>query len=788
MLNFSLGKGELENWLISETEFSSDELGKCEAVMCLGNGYMGLRSATEEPYIGEKRNLFVNGTFNCSQENEVTELPNLADVVQMDIRVDGERFSLEAGTTSGYLRQLNLKTAELCRSFIWASPKGKKLSFQFRRFVSLDNLHLIAIKVEVKILAGNVRIVFDSGINGQMTNSGSQHFLEQERRVFEKQFLQLTQTTNESGIDIVHQTTHQIRLNGEEANLEPDMEIGRRKVWLSYGVDLQEKDSFTIEKLATVHTSRDRENLRPGCELKDLQVDALEELKQLASIGYDRLFDLHQQAWHEKVWNLYGFKVDSEKGIDELAIRFALYHLTIMAPAHDDRMGIAAKALSGEGYKGHAFWDTEIFILPFFIFSNPSAAKPLLLYRYRGLEGARKKAAALGYKGAMYPWEMAWPIDGEVTPEWGEIDIVTGKQSKIWSGLIEHHIAADIAFAVYQYEQATQDQEFMADFGYEMVFDTAVFWASRLEWNSRKKRYEINDVIGPDEYKEHVNNNAFTNYMAYFNMRLAIQYYGELRESNPFLFEKLADRMSLEQAFDDWQEKSGMLYLPEPREEDLVIPQDDTYLGLREIDLSKYKDQTQVRTIYRDYNSEQINELQVTKQADVLVLLYLLEQSFLKQANRFSAEVKKANFDFYEPRTLHDSSLSLATHAILANDLSYGDLAYSLFQRSIEIDLGGQMDTSDEGIHAAAIGGIWKTAVFGFAGIRLKNGVLNINPKLPKHWKSMDFSIAWQGQKLRITVEKEFFTVSADGTGKVSFEAFGKPFECENFITVPLQR
>lgn len=786
MLNYSRGEGELENWLISETEFSSSELGKCEAVMYLGNGYMGIRSATEEPYIGEKRNFFVNGIFNCSQENEVTELPNLADIVQMDIRVDGERFSLEAGETSDYIRQLNLMTAELCRSFIWTSPKGKSLSFMFRRFVSLEHLHLIALKVEVKSLSGNVQFAFDSGINAQMTNSGSQHFLEGERRIFGNRFLQLTQTTNESGIDIVHQATHRLKWNGEEMDFEPEMEMERRKVWLGYNIDLEENDVFSIEKLATVHTSRDKENSQADYELSKLQTEAMEELKQFAFLGYDRLFDLHQQAWREKVWNLYDFKVQSEKGLDELVIRFALYHLTIMAPVHDDRMGIAAKAMSGEGYKGHAFWDTEIFILPFFIFSNPQIAKSLLIYRFRGLEGARQKAAVHSYKGAMYPWEMAWPEDGEVTPEWGDIDIVTGKQSKIWSGLIEHHISADIAFAVYQYERATRDQDFMDAYGYEMVFETATFWASRLEWNGQKEHYDINDIIGPDEYKEHVDNNAFTNYMAHFNLKLAIHYCKGLKKSNPGLYEKLMDRMNLEQALNEWQETSGKLYLPDPRE-DLVIPQDDTYLGLKQIDLSTYRNQAKARTIYRDYNSEQINELQVTKQADVLVLLYLLEQVSIHGVRQFPLEVKKANFAFYEPRTLHDSSLSPATHAIMANDVGYGDLAYSLFQKTIDIDLGEQMDTSDEGIHAAAIGGIWKTAVFGFAGVRLKKGRLSINPKIPDKWNLMEFNIKWRGQNLRLAIQKEFFTVTAERPGTITFESFGQSFECDNFIKIPLQ-
>jgi hypothetical glycosyl hydrolase len=786
MMDYKQGTGEFENWVVSETAFSSDFLGKCEAIMSLGNGYMGMRSATEEPYIQEKRNWFVNGTFNKAQANEVTELPNLADVTRIDIRVDGERFSLEFGETENYIRQLNLKTAELTRSFVWTSPKGKKLRFHFKRFVSLANLHLAAAKMEVESLTHPVEFSFDSGINAQLNNSGSQHFLEGVRRVFDKRFIQLVQTTNESNIDVVINTVHNVKLDGEEINAAPDMDMARRKVWLSYDFTLQPNARLEVEKLTTVHTSRDLNVVEAGYDVQQLRESSLGELKLHAGKGYDLLFGAHRQAWQQNVWNLYSMEIDSEDAFDQLGLRFALYHLTVMTPAHDARMGIGAKGLSGEGYKGHSFWDTEVFILPFFIFSNPKAAKSLLTYRYLGLAGARAKAIGNGYSGAMYPWEMAWPTDGEVTPVWGDIDIVTGEQSRIWSGAIEQHISADIAFAVYQYSEVANDQEFLEQYGYEIVFETAKFWASRLEWKEDKKRYEITDVIGPDEYKEHVNNNAFTNYMAYFNLKLAIRYYGELAEENPVLLEKLAASLELAAAYPDWQEKAERLFLPEPREEDRVIPQDDTYLQLEEIDLAKYKNQEKVRTIYRDYNSEQINSFQVTKQADALILLYLLEQTFLHGDPRISEDVKQASFRYYEAKTLHDSSLSLVTHAILASDIGEQDLAYSLFKKSIEIDLGPLMNTSDEGIHAASIGGIWKAAVFGFAGVRLIDGRLQINPKLPKHWQCMKFAIEWKGQPVLISITPTLLSIAAENGGTLVFETNHKAYECTGFIEVPL--
>ncbi|XJZ27254.1 glycoside hydrolase family 65 protein [Bacillota bacterium Lsc_1132] len=769
MMNYRLGKGDYQNWVVSDDSFSVDTLGKSEAIMYLGNGYMGLRSVNEEPYLQEVRNCFVAGTFNKFDKDEVSELPNIADVTRLNIRIDGERFSLEFGETKNYVKQLNLKTAELTRTFDWVSPQGKELRFHFRRFVSLENLHLIGMKMEVESLIHPVVISFDSGINAQMSNSGAQHFHEGERRIFDKRFIQLIQTTTESKVDIVLNTVHKVMVNGKELEKEPIMMMDRRKVWLQFEAELQPNDTLTMEKLTTVNTSRDKEVDNDQYTLEDLRERSLANLRHEFEKGYEAAFAESKAAWQTKVWNQYNFTIKSEDPFDMLALRFALYHLTIMTPAHDERMGIGAKALSGEGYKGHSFWDTEIFILPFFTYSNPEIAKSLLEYRYHGLAGARKKARENGYEGAMYPWEAAWPTDGEVTPVWGAVDIVTGEQTKIWSGFIEQHITSDIAYAVWQYYKITNDQEFMDQYGYEMVFDTARFWASRLEWNEEKQEYHINDVVGPDEYKEHVNNNAFTNYMAHFNIELAIQYYQEIKEKHPEVLVNLETKLDLENSYSAWTKKINQIYLPQPREKDQIIPQDDTYLGKKIINLEKYKTQTKVGSMFLDYNLEQVNEIQVSKQADIMILFLLLE-------NKFRPEVKVANFHYYEPKTLHDSSLSLSTHAILANDLGIEDMAYSLFRRAAEIDLGPAMHSSDHGVHAASIGGIWQSIVLGFGGVRMVDGKLRINPRLPKHWNELSFTIRWQGNPLHVQIDQNTLSIKSESQDNVEFKVFGKNY------------
>ncbi|WNF38482.1 glycosyl hydrolase family 65 protein [Bacillaceae bacterium IKA-2] len=746
MLNYHSGSSETKGWIVSETEFKPEVQGKCEAIMSLGNGYLGLRSSTEEPYLGQVRNLFVAGTFNKFDEQEVTELPNAADIVELNITLNEEKFSLEKGKLLEYRRDLNLRTGELEREIVWESPKGQSYRLLFKRFVSLNNLRLICLKLEVTPLSEEVEINIASGINAQVTNSGVQHFHEGEKRIFDNQYIQLLQQTTESKIDFVLNSVHVWKIKGSKLEIDPKLVMDRRKVFVEGNVTVAKGETVSFEKISNIYTSRDKEYDNDNYTLEVMRKNALCNLKEETVKGYDELFFESVTEWEQR-WAQMEIKVESENEFDQLAIRFAHYHLITMAPGHDNRFGIAAKGLSGEGYKGHSFWDTEIFILPFFTYTYPETARRLLEYRFNTINGARKKAKDNHYEGAMYSWESAFSGE-EVTPVWGGVDIVSGKATKIWSGFIEQHITSDIAFAVWQYYKITGDQNFMDQFGYEILFETATFWTSRLEWNDEQNRYHINEVIGPDEYKEHIDNNAFTNYMAHQNIELAITYYQQLQEENRELFNELNHKLRLEQSFQKWQSKIGKIYLPQPREKDLVVPQDDTYLQKEIIDLTKYKNQIHVGSMFEDYNLEQVNNIQVSKQADIMILFYLLE-------NKFSNQIKRANWNYYEPKTLHDSSLSLASHCILASDMDDRDLAYSLFERAAKIDLGPNMKTSDHGIHTASIGGIWQAVVCGFGGVRMLGGELRINAKLPEKWSHLVFPIYWQDDRLEVDVTRE---------------------------------
>lgn len=774
-MKYDTGRGELTNWVVAEENFKAKFQGKAEAIFCQGNGYMGMRCATEESYAGQVRNLFVAGTFNKFDENEVTELPNAADVAALQIWIDGEQFSLEKGRCEQYQRVLNLKTGEVTRSFRWTNAQGKTFDFRFRRFVSLAERHLMAFAVEIKAHSEAV-ISVQSGIDGQVTNSGAQHFHEGEKRIFDRQYLQMLQQTTQSKITFVHNLTHVAEVEGAPEAITSRFAMDRRKVYMTYGVELATGQTLKLEKIATIYT--DRDNDMAGKSVDDIRAGSVEALKGAAERGYEALLTDSAEVWAE-FWKQTDITLKTSNDFDQLAIRFAMYHLRVMTPAHDSRMGVGAKGLSGEGYKGHSFWDTEIFILPYFSYTFPDVARSLLEYRYNTLNGAHKKAAENGYKGAMYPWESAWMDDGEVTPVWGAADIVTGQSTKIWSGFIEQHITSDVAFGVWQYYQLTGDEAFMERCGYEILLDTGIFWASRLEWNEQKQRYHINEVVGPDEYKEHVDNDAFTNHTAYWCIENAIQYAQQLKEEKPAVYARLNEKLSLDDEIPVLEERLLKLYLPQPNAEN-VIPQDDTYLSKPIIDLGKYKKQEHVGSIFLDYNLEQVNGIQVSKQASVVMLMYLLE-------HKFSQEVKKANYDYYEPKTLHDSSLSLSTHAVLANDLGDTRLAYDLFRRASEIDLGPNMKTSDHGIHAASLGGIWQIVVCGFGGVRLVGGHLRIHPRLPQEIEKIQFRIHWQGERLRVCVTRDELLIENETRRRdVTLEACGRTYTFTDQIQISM--
>ena len=737
---------EEKSWIMEEKSFDPEYLGKYEALFAQGNGYLGQRAALDEHYWGERRNLFVSGTFDRFHENEVSELPNLPDVTNISLRVGGRRFTMLSGRLVKYSRKLNLLTGELIRKIRWVSPEGAELEIGWSRIASMKNVHFIASRMTVTAVRP-VELVITSGIDGTQTNTGTQHTVEGNARVYDRTILEYSCRTENSQVQAVTHVRHRMTLNDQALDVPMKIITSRRYLGGEYALRLEPQMTLAFEKVARIGTSRDWEyrNLTDAEAGKKVLADSLDDFRANGRLRYADVLEESAGCW-KQFWKVHDVKIESADPLDQMGIRFAIYHLNSMTNRRDSRIGVAAKGLSGEGYKGHSFWDTEIFILPFFLFTQPETAKSLLEYRYMNLPAAKKLAQSRGYHGAMYPWESGWIEDGDLTPDNLGVDPVTGKLLPCLTGKLEQHITADIAFAVEQYYNATRDQEFMERCGNEILLETAQFWASRVEWSETNLRYEIHDVIGPDEYQIRVNNNAYTNYLAFRNMELGLWALGKLEEV-PRRYEGLGEIL---------RDRLEKLYLPQPEPESGIVPQFDGYLQRKRLDLTPYRGTDFAGQIMEDFNFELLGEYQAAKQADVIQLMILMEELF-------DEAVCRKNYLYYEPRTLHDSSLSKAVHSMMASDLGMTEAAYEMFRGAAQTDLGPQPHSSDDGIHSANMGGMWQAVVMGFGGLRATDGRLRINPHLPSAWKRLQYQICWQGSRLAVRVTSDAVRIKNDG-------------------------
>ena len=710
---------------IEFNQFEEETLNKEATLMTTGNGYLGVRAVHEEKYRNQDRGFFVRGIFDRTIGTEAAELVNLPDITEQELRINGEIFSLNSPQVRDYQRSLDLSTGELNRSLKWQTEQGDWFKITNKRIVSQKNKEQIAFQLIVEPLSGSAEISIKTGIDGQVSNGGNQHLIERDIRVYDERLLVAEYETIESHLTV----GLAMRLNKSGI-----ISAKNRKILTNIQESCQKNNSFVFEKVAYIYSSLEAD-------------DPLESAKKAAAqeISYEKIAKETKKSWHD-FWSEHRVVVNSQNAFDQLALDFACYHLQIMTP-DDSQFSVAAKGLTGEGYKGHVFWDTEIFILPFFLHNEPDTAKKLLKYRFFRLAGAKEKARQNNYRGALFPWESA--LTGyEETPKYAAINIRTGKRQIISSAVAEHHIVADIAYAVMDLYQATADQDFMDNYGKELLKETALFWLSRgVEINGR---IEIHDVIGPDEYTEHVNNNAYTNYLAAYNVRSALE-------------QQVGDEQ-LQEQFRRFLDK---LYLPNENADGL-IPQDDTFLEKPVIDLSKYKEQAGNQLILTEYSRQEVIDRQILKQADLVMLFYL-------QPDLFSFETIKQNLYYYEDRTIHDSSLSKAIHAIVAARIHEAEWAYEMFQAACRIDLNDQPHTSDEGIHGAALGAVWLTVIFGFAGIK-KGDVLEINPQLPNAWKQLTFNFYWRNEKITVQMTQDSVLLKKESTKQLPIMIEGQNY------------
>jgi trehalose/maltose hydrolase-like predicted phosphorylase len=720
-------------WRLEEHGFRPALEHEIESRFATSNGFLGVRASLEEPTRASRPRTYVAGLFDVRDGRRGPAMPALVpgpDWLHLRIDLAGERLSLEASRTESHTRVLDLRRGILLGDWHWRDGAGHRgrvrtarlLSLADRRLavqlgmVEVDTVMPVALEARLDPPGAELCLVHHDGELAEYRTNGTARQL----AVAGSARLRLREVRSSVGGAV-----------RPEREPRPESDGPFRHNW---GWQARQHEPATFERIVSFARGNVRND--PGREARD-------GLRRARRRGVRSAIDAHARAWADR-WADSDVVVDGDTQAQR-ALRFGVYHLIGAANPADERVSIGARALTGDGYLGHVFWDTEIFLLPFYTLTWPTAARALLMYRYHTLPAARAKAARLGYRGALYAWEST-DTGEETTPSYAIGP--DGRVVQIRCGTDEQHISADVAYAVWQYWQATGDAPFLLGAGGEMILETARFWASRARQEADGRRH-IRGVIGPDEYHEGVDDNAYTNVMARWNLERGLEV-GELLKTRwPECWSELGDRLGFTpDELDDWQAVADELaILRDPRTG--VLEQFAGFSRLEEVNLASYASRTAPMDVL--LGPERTRRSQVIKQADVVMLLAL-------HWDDFTPEERVANFRYYEPRCGHGSSLSPAMHALVAARLGDLELASAYFDKAAAIDLSDSMGNAALGVHIGALGGLWQAAVLGFGGVSMRADRLRLDPRLPACWQGLRFPVQWQGRTLRVEVERESAT------------------------------
>jgi len=740
-------------WTIRDTKFSfKNEIMKASAYS-LSNGYMGNRGTLEEIDSGIKAvtGTVINGIYDTPDGDMARmEIVNIPNWTFIKVWVDDEPLDLEKGNILAFNRSLNLREPILYRELTWCSPKGKKVTIKSERIVNGYDIHNASIKWYLKAEDG-CRIAVESGIDANVYNLRTDWHFKKTCSSHENDRLYFEATTFEKedliGIACKNEFNTSGKLEAVPVVVSEDLYIAHR-----CRIELKKDQAIELLKTSAIYTSNDtNEYVSFKCNL---------ELDRMLDEGYEVLKGKHFKIWSE-IWDEADITVEGDEKA-QIALRFAVYHLVDSSPRHSQNISFPARSLSSQEHWGSVHWDNEIFIMPFFTYLFPEISRNMLVYRYKNLEGARRKAVRMGYKGAFYHWESQRITDDERTSNIVFKDR-TGRPIRSYFWDMQIHISADIAYAVWQYYEATSDMEFIADYGAEIILEIARFNDSRIHYDVLDDKYIIVGVIGADEYRENVNNNAYTNYMVKESFAIAFKVMDLLKEKCPERYKEIVNKIKLQdEELGWWKRVYEKLYVPLPREGDLVIEEHDGFLNLAVCSLEELESKKAYKNEYIGGIGSLIERYQISKQADVVMMLYLLR-------DQFSEEVKRKNWLFYEPKTDHGSSLSAMGYALCAADAGMIEESYRLFKHTSMMDLDSSYFSGlfSNGIHPCAISGAWLTVVHGFCGITMKeDGVHWRKPYLPLHWNKIKFTLKWHGTPIRFEYDNGRFTASLTDKNK----------------------
>lgn len=749
---------EAHPWKIIDRHHQPKHKRFVESIFSLGNEHMGLRGFFEEDYSGDSfQGTYLAGVYypdptkvgwwKNGYPEFFAKVINSTNWVGLRVRLDGEALDLASGSIGDYLCELDMQQGLLTRSFTWTSPRGRQARLTFRRFLSMDDVELAVVACDVTPLQQAVQVEFVPYLDGDVKNEDSnygQTFWDavDAGRDSQSQFLQ--SRSRKTGFETLTAMQSQLLLQGVAQPLTHEGSERLHYAEARLSLEVPVGQTATLIKYVSVLTSRDHE---PG----QLKATALKKVQQAKEQGYERLFLKHRKVWDKK-WAEADVVIEGDVTAQQ-GIRYNIFQLQQTYGGRDARLNIGPKGFTGEKYGSCTYWDTEAFCFPFYLYTNKDVARNLLLYRYQHLEQAKENARKLHLDGALYPMVT---IDGrECHNEW-EITFE------------EIHRNGAIAYAIYHYTAYTGDTAYLDQYGIEVLLELSRFWASRVNFSNVKQQYVILGVTGPNEYENNVNNNWYTNMLARWTLAYTLEQLDRLHSQVPARYQTLVQKTGLTpEETAKWADIRARMFLP--YDASLAIPmQQEGYLD---------KDQKLVADLkpgdyplHKNWSWDRILRSSYIKQADTLQGLYFFPELVDKD------EMRRA-FDFYEPRTVHESSLSPSIYAVMASMVGYHEKAYELYLRTARLDLDNYNHDTEDGCHITSMVGSWLSIVQGFAGLRFEHDRLSFRPNLPIRWQGFRFQLSYRGRALEVSVHRDRFELLQRSGSALEVEVLGRTYQ-----------
>lgn len=732
-----------DEWSIIEEGFDPENHEISESIFSIGNGHMGQRANFEETYTGSSlQGSYMAGVYYPDKtrvgwwKNGYPEyfakVLNSINWIGLRIVIDGEDLDLNKAKVSDFVRELNMREGFLQRSFKAELHNGNKLHVQSTRFVSIVDKEIGAIKYEITPLNFDGTLEVTSYLDGDIKNVDANYdekFWDPMHSTLTKDRASVTVKTKKLNFQFCSTMETQIFKNEQKLDVDGVGKEGVKYAGIIYNAPLVKDEATTIYKYAANVTNRDHDELQ-------LETVSTKKLDEAVAKGFEQLKQEQASAWKGK-WLNSDIVIEGDVAAQQ-GIRFNIYQLNQTYSGEDARLNIGPKGFTGEKYGGSTYWDTEAYCLPFYLATaEETISRNLLIYRYNHLEKAKENAKKLGFeKGALYPMVT---MNGEESHNEWEITFE------------EIHRNGAIAYGIYNYVNYTGDKTYLGEYGIEVLAEISRFWEERVNFVPQKDVYMMLGVTGPNEYENNVHNNWYTNRIASWTLEYTLYVLDYLKDTDTELYQQWVDKLELtETEMKKWVDIIDKMYYPEDKEQGVFLQQDNfldkELLPVSELD-SKHL------PLNQNWSWDRILRSCFIKQADVLQGLYFLN-------HEFDIETKKRNFDFYEPMTVHESSLSPCVHAILACELGYKEKAYEMYLRTARLDLDNYNNDTEDGCHTTSMAGTWMSVVEGFGGMKITNDQLVLNPFIPNQWTSFSFKVLFRGARLMVQVDQEKIKVT----------------------------